>query len=144
MTHPTFSPTFLVSLYSAQTLQQPSCCHIPCNCGHQSSPSSSWTQFWKHFPINMGSTWKLKAQVLIHATYFLPVAISDEVLQSCSSSLILTDLQEKKESCAQLASGQVSKPKLTRTCEHSPSWAVPLAVPNEGSCHRVHFRYIHR
>lgn len=91
------------------------------------------------FSINMGSTWKQKAQRTDPCNLFSP---SSYYRWNTTKLLELPHpyrSRKKKESCAQLASGKVSK-----SSEHSQSLAVPLAVPNEGSCHRVHFRHIHR
>lgn len=101
-------------------------------------------RFGTIFSINMGSTWKQKAQRTDPCNLFSP---SSYYRWNTTKLLELPHpyrSRKKKESCAQLASGKVSKSKLTRTCEHSQSLAAPLAVPNEGSCHRVHFRHIHR
>lgn len=96
-------------------------------------------------PLTQAPLWNKRLKVLIHITYFLPLAVTEEILYSCWSSLTYTNFfLKKKKSHAQHASGKASKPKLTGTSEPSQSSVVLLAVPNEKSCHGVEFRHTHR
>lgn len=140
-----FSPTLLVSLYRAQTLQHPNCCYVPCNYQPNFTQQFMCTGMRPFLPLTQTPVWNKRLKVLIHITYFLPLSITEEILYNCQRSLIHTELKKtKKRSHAQHASGKASKPKLTGTSEPSQSSVVLLAIPNEESCHGAEFRHTHR
>lgn len=54
------------------------------------------------FPLTWAPLGNKRLKGLIRVTYFLPLAITDEILQSCWSSLILTDLGKKRKAVPSL------------------------------------------